>query len=94
MPGLDDLCVTARYGIVKFEVYEKALGYCPGIGRGGFANFKVEISSISESFKAKEEFRRIINNWNEWVDKDLAEASIDEFFNYLENIIDSLNKDS
>ncbi|MCG2879700.1 MAG: YkgJ family cysteine cluster protein [Vulcanisaeta sp.] len=81
-------------GIVKFEVYEKALGYCPGVGRGGFANFRVEISSINESIRAKEEFRRIINNWNERVDRGLVKASIDEFFNYLEGIVDSLNKGS
>jgi Fe-S-cluster containining protein len=79
-------------GIVKFEVYDKAIGYCPGINRGGFASFRVEISSVGESVRAKSEFRRIINEWNDKVSRGLIDGSIDSFFNYLESIVNSSKK--
>jgi hypothetical protein len=77
---------------VKFEVYDKAIGYCPGINRGGFASFRVEISSVDESVRAKSEFRRIINDWNDKVSRGLIDGSIDGFFNYLESIVNSSKK--
>jgi hypothetical protein len=79
-------------GIVKFEVYDKAIGYCPGINRGGFASFRVEISSVGESVRAKSEFRKIINDWNDKVSRGLIDGSIDSFFNYLESIVNSSKK--
>ncbi len=60
--------------MVKFEVYDKALGYCPGINKGGYANFKVEISSIGDAVRAKTEFREVINRWNDLFKKGLVKG--------------------
>ena len=75
-------------GVVKFEVYDKALGYCPGINKGGYANFRVEIASISDAVKAKAEFREIINKWNESFKKGLVNGTLEEFMNYIEGVVD------
>ncbi|MFB6470811.1 MAG: YkgJ family cysteine cluster protein [Vulcanisaeta sp. AZ3] len=73
--------------IVKFEVYEKAIGYCPGLNRGGYARFTVELASIKNAVTSKAEFRRIVEEWNNKVKNGLINGSMEEFFNYLEGII-------
>ncbi|MGC8542882.1 MAG: YkgJ family cysteine cluster protein [Vulcanisaeta sp.] len=74
-------------GVVKFEVYDKALNYCPGLNRGGYATFKIEISSIGDTVSAKAEFRKIVEEWNNTVGKG-GRGTIEEFFSYIERVVD------
>ncbi|WP_054843276.1 YkgJ family cysteine cluster protein [Vulcanisaeta souniana] len=79
--------------IAKFEVYDKALGYCPpGIGKGGYVDLKIEISSISDAVKAKTEFREIINKWDELVREGSVNGTLEEFMDYLEKAIDAYSR--
>lgn len=75
-------------GVIKFEVYDKALGYCPGINKGGYANFRVEISSIEDAIKTKAEFKEIINKWNDLFKKGLVKGTLEEFMQYIEQFVD------
>ncbi len=70
-------------GIVKFEIYEKAYPFCPGIGYGFYNDFKVEVKSLLEIKKAKYEYQVIITHWNRLVDSNLVEGTIEEFYTYL-----------
>jgi len=73
-------------GVVKFQVFDGAIGYCPGLGRGGYYGFKVEVRAAVELSEAKARFRDVIGEWNRLVDEGKVEPSVDNFMDYLEGI--------
>ncbi len=71
--------------IVKFEVLDKAIGFCPGIGQGPPHDFTTEYKAVLEIKKAKEDYRRIVEKWNSLVRKGAVDPSPDSFIRYLIN---------
>nr|WP_069806469.1 YkgJ family cysteine cluster protein [Vulcanisaeta thermophila] len=77
-------------GVIKFEVYDKALNYCPGLNRGSYATFKVEVKSMPEVVKAKREFKEFVERWNNMVRSGAVRGTLEEFLNYLEETVSQL----
>ncbi len=72
---------------VKFEVTDRALNYCPGIGRGGYVDLRLEARLIADSIYARGEFKAIVDKWNEMVDKGAVRGYTMEFISYIERVV-------
>ncbi|NPB01045.1 MAG: YkgJ family cysteine cluster protein [Crenarchaeota archaeon] len=71
--------------IVKFEVLDKAVGFCPGLGQGPPHDFEVEYRAVIEIRKAKEEYRRLVERWNKLVERGVVDPSPERFIRFLLN---------
>ena len=74
--------------IVKFEVYNDAIEFCPGLGKGVYNDFKWELEALKESLKAKEEFKKVVDRWNKLFEKGVVKGTFSEFVKYLRNVVD------
>jgi len=73
-----------------FELYDKAMGYCPGVGNGPIVDLARESEYAVKSREAKERFRVFVNHWNKLVDDKSVEATVDSFMNYLDCVVSLL----
>ncbi len=78
--------------VVKFEILDKAIGYCPGLGRGPYYSFEVELRAVQEIRRAKEEYRMIVNKWNKLVERGVVKGTPEEFIRYMLNIAEEISK--
>lgn len=79
-----------RDDVLYFEVYSKAVGYCPGIGKGPIVNLTPEAKYAELSRIAKERFRRLVDHWNSRVVKSLSKATADDFLRFLDCVVEAL----
>ncbi len=75
--------------VVYFEVLDKAIGYCPGLGRGSYHEFSIETKAVEEIRRAKEEYRRIVSKWNRLVEKHVVEPTPQEFLKFLGTVYEA-----
>jgi len=73
--------------IVKFEILDKAINYCPGIGIGPVHDFEIEYRAVIEIRKAKEEYSRIVSKWNSLVDKGIVNPTPESFIRFILNTV-------
>ncbi len=73
--------------VVKFGVNEKALGYCPGIGRGTYVSFDREYDAVAKIRRAKEEHELVVSKWNKLVERNVMKGALNEFYTYLKTMI-------
>lgn len=77
-------------GVLHFELYSKAVGYCPGVGNGPFVNLVKESTYAVESRRAKEELKLLIDHWNRLVNDKTVAGTVDVFMRFLDCIVESL----
>ncbi len=75
--------------IVKFEILDKAISYCPGLGRGPYYEFTLELRAVSEIRRAKDEYRELVNKWNNLVEKGIVDPTPQEFLKFLRNMYEA-----
>ncbi len=76
--------------VLYFELYDKAVGYCPGVGNGPIVDLVKESEYAVKSRMAKDRFRAFVDYWNTMVNEGLVNGDLETFMNYLDCSIESI----
>ncbi len=81
--------LTCRYypyiyrpgSVVTMELYDGAIGYCPGIGKGNYYDLSREAATVALSISSKKRLEEFVSKWNK---EDAEQGDLSTFMKRLD----------